>query len=470
MDNSSYDKWRADSGVKRKPTTGRPGRGSKSGDSREPDSTPPLDVQKQLTRLAETNRQLKRKIFDLYTIFEMSRNFNSVLRYQSLLDSFILTCLAQVGASRAAIYLKAGSQSDTFALAKRKGSGSFPGPERSFAVDSELVTFLGRLNRPVITQDLLGDVADETEASILKSFDPGLVVPLIYQTRLSGILLISDKLSSQDFGLDDIEFLSILANQIAVAIENARLYEAEKSATQHLRAAQQKLVNSERQVALGEMSARVAHEINNPLGIIKNYLLLTKRSAGENIEVANHLDVVGQEIDRIARIVRQLLDFHRPLSDELEVINITAIVEDVLDLMDRQLETGSIEVVKQFEPDCPPCEGSPENIKQVVLNIIINACDAMAEGGQLTIAIDRRDNEARVRFCDTGPGIPPEIIPRIFEPFFTTKHPGQGTGLGLAVCYGIIKRHGGTITYRNTEEGGCFEIRLPAIGHRQDHG
>jgi len=421
-----------------------------------------------LTRLTETNRQLKRKIFDLYTIFEISRNFSSVLNYQTLLDSFILTSLAQVSASKAAIFLKADRRSGRFVMAKGKGSGPFPGKDMGFEVESPLAQYLARLNRPVTTGELIDSVADDSEREILKDFIPGLVVPLIYQTRLTGLVLIAEKIGAKDFGLDDIEFLSILGNQISVAIENARLYEAEKEATQQLRSAQQQLVHTERVAALGEMSARVAHEINNPLGIIKNYLLLVQRSTGGNVEAGNYIDIVGQEIDRIARIVRELLDFHRPEKAVSQPIDIEAVVEDVLVLMDRQFEKLGIEVSRHFTKNLPLVMGSPENFKQVALNIVINACDAMTGGGQLNIGLDRRGDLIVVDFCDTGTGIEAELIPRIFEPFFTTKEEGKGTGLGLAVCYGIIKRHNGTITYKNTDTGGCFEIMLP-VGMERDH-
>ncbi len=427
------------------------------------------NIGEKLTRLTETNRQLKRKIFDLYTIFEISRNFSSVLNYETLLDSFILTSLAQVSASKAAIFLKADGGPARFVMAKGKGSGPFPEKEASVSADSKLATFLARLNRPVTTTELIEGVADEGEKAILTKFEPGLVVPLIYQTRLTGLVLIADKIGAKEFGLDDIEFLSILGNQISVAIENARLYEAEKEATQQLRAAQQQLVHTERVAALGEMSARVAHEINNPLGIIKNYLLLIRRSAGTNIEAGNYIDIVGQEIDRIARIVRELLDFHRPEKVTNQPIDVEKAVEDVLVLMDRQFDKLEIEVVRHFTKNLPIVMGSPENIKQVVLNLVINACDAMAGGGQLEITIARVKDDIQMTFCDTGTGIEPDIIPRIFEPFFTTKEQGKGTGLGLAVCYGIIKRHGGSITYKNTDVGGCFDIRLPVGLERTDH-
>jgi C4-dicarboxylate-specific signal transduction histidine kinase len=422
--------------------------------------------------LSETNRQLKRKIFDLYTVFEISRNFNSVLDYQTLLDTFIFTCLGQVAALKAAIFLSREGNADSFSLAKAKGSGALPDADERISADSKLAGFLRRLNRPVPTEDLLKDVATPEEASVLGKFSPGIAVPLIYQTRLTGIFLLSDRISSSPFREDDIEFLSILANQIAVAIENARLYESERLATTQLRSAQQQLVHTEKLAALGEMSAKVAHEVNNPLGIIKNYLLLTRRSmesTEQTDKTQQYIGVVGDEIDRIARIVKQLLEMNRGGGALFEPVEVCKVVNAVLDLTDRQLHTAGISVEKKFQ-GCPVLiDGVSESLKQVFLNIIINARDAMAGGGKLTVHVGRSDGQAVIRFCDTGPGIPPELVSRIFEPFFTTKDPGQGTGLGLSVCWGIVKSHNGSITFKNLEPGGCFEIRLPEVKPRENN-
>ena len=310
---------------------------------------------------------------------------------------------------------------------------------------------------------MIENFANDTEKKILNTFTPGLLVPLVYQTKLIGLFIISDKVSNRPFVDDDVEFLSILGNQISVAIENTRLYEAEKIASQQLRSTQEQLVHSERLAALGEMSAKVAHEINNPLGIIKNYLLLADQAVGENAVAKEYTEIVSQEIDRIAQIVRGLLDFHRPKGFGIKKVDVAKIVNDVLDLAQRQLEISNIKLIKRFDPKCPQTMASPENLKQVFLNLIINAIDVMENGGSLEVSVNCQNEEVLIRFCDTGPGIKQEIIPKIFEPFFSTKDPAKGYGLGLSVCYGIIKRHKGTIEYKNTEGGGCFEIKLPAL-------
>ena len=427
------------------------------------------ELNEKITGLTKTNRQLKRKIFDLYTSFEISRHFNSVLDHETLLDTFILTSLAQVGASKGAVFLPRRGQPDRLVMTKGKGSGEFPDMRQFFRIKSKLVTYLTGLNRPLPTGELLAETVGRGERNILERFHPGLVVPLIYQTRLIGIFIITDKMSGREFKMEDIEFLSVLGSQISVAIENTRLYEAEKMATRQLRLAQEQLVRSERQAALGEMSAKIAHEINNPLGIIKNYIQLISRSVGPNVEATNYSRIVGQEIDRIARIVRELLNVHRPRAMVRESIDITRVIEDVLLLMEKRLELQKVSVVRSFPPECSPISGSPENLKQVFLNLIINACDAMSEGGTLDLSVEDRSDTLHLEVRDTGPGIKAEEIPRIFELFYTTKDPGKGTGLGLSVCYGIIKTHGGSISYRNTDSGGCFSIELPTINEDTNH-
>ncbi len=421
------------------------------------------ELNAKVTSLTASNRQLKRKIFDLYTVFEISRNFNAVLHYETLLDTFILTSLAQVGASKAALFLPPERYPNCFALQHSKGITDLVEKDAWFKADTDLLKMLARLSRPEPTGELIEKITTPKEKALLEQFHPGLVIPLIYQARLSGIFVIGDKMSNRDFQLDDIEFLSILGSQISVAIENARLYRSELAATRQLREAQEQLVHSERLAALGEMSAKIAHEINNPLGIIQNYVLLVRRTTDGNVEASNYIDVVGHEISRIARIVQELLDFTRPSQSAFAKVDLKELADEVLGLMGPQFAKQKVEIIREFPADGLLIKGLDENIRQVLMNILINALDVLPGGGQIKVAILREDGQALLRVCDSGPGIKPEIVPHIFEPFFTTKDPGKGTGLGLSVCYGIIKRHGGEITYRNVEGGGCFQIAIPVL-------
>ncbi|MGH8015399.1 MAG: sensor histidine kinase, partial [Candidatus Zixiibacteriota bacterium] len=225
-------------------------------------------------------------------------------------------------------------------------------------------------------------------------------------------------------------------------------------------------VHSERLAALGEMSAKIAHEINNPLGIIKNYLTLLKKANKDKVDSTNYVEIVGQEIDRITGIVRELLQFHRPRHIDDKVINVLNVIEEVVTFLAPKFEQAQIACSRKFSPDSPAIEGSAENLKQVFINILLNAVDSMPEGGVINILSARQNDDLILQFHDSGPGVPEEFIPRIFDPFFTTKEEGKGTGLGLAVSYGIIHKHKGTIAFKNTDKGGCVEIILPsADGH-----
>jgi two-component system NtrC family sensor kinase len=419
-----------------------------------------IDVK--INELTENNRQLKRKIFDLYTIFELSRNLNAVLDYHTLVDSFLLTSLGQVGASSSALYLPQGSTASKFTLVLSKGISDDQTARAEIAADGRLATYLKAVMKPVSVRELADRFSDSSEFDFLSVFQNGLVIPLIIKAQLSGLLTMGQKVSGGGFGADDIEFLSILADQFAVALENARLYESERNALQELRKAQKQLVVTERHAAVGELSAKIAHEINNPLSIISNYMLLIQRNLENPETAARHVEVAREELSRIARIVRQLLDFHRPRATEKASVDLPRLVNSVLALMEWQLAERKIEVQREIAAEVPKIFGAEEMLKQVLLNLIINARDAMPDGGILTIGVASRDSMLQLRVSDTGSGIPQEHLSRIFEPFFTTKDGFAGTGLGLSVCYGIVREHGGHITAGNDSRGGAvFEITLP---------
>ncbi len=413
-----------------------------------------------LAELTESNRRLKRKIFDLYTIFELSRNFNAVLNFETLLDSFVLTSLGQMGAAKAALYLPPEMGHNDFHLVRSKGPSPFPKDDIVIDPKTDFGSHITALNRPVELKEIGKSLAPRVYKAMCRCFPSGLIVPMVFQATLRGILIIAGKESGQKYQPDDVEFLSILASQTSVSIENARLYESEKDALEKLKSTQKLLVQSERQAALGELSAKIAHEVNNPLGIIKNYLHLASRHTEGDQKAKEYVEIIRQEIDRIAKIVQQLLDFQRQRIIEFVDIDPEKLVRDVLSLMSRQFEESGITARLKIKKKPPVIAAWPDGLKQVLLNILINAKDAIKTDGEIDITITTSDHTITFRIEDTGPGIEPKNISHIFEPFFTTKE-GGGTGLGLSVCYGVIKNHGGVIAFENTERGGCFEIELP---------
>ncbi|RME37167.1 MAG: PAS domain S-box protein [Thermoflexia bacterium] len=225
---------------------------------------------------------------------------------------------------------------------------------------------------------------------------------------------------------------------------------------------EQYLIQTERMTAMGQIAATLAHEINNPLHSIWTMLeLITEFPVGE-AEKEQYLLAIRREVKRLMTLTRQVLDFARPPTWEEAPVNLAETLRYALGLADRRLREHGIKVSFRVPDDLPLVVGSRDQLAQVFLNLILNAVDSMPDGGRLDIHAAVQQRQAVITFTDTGPGIPPEIIPHLFEPFITTKK--DGTGLGLAISQNIIRRHGGAITASNLPQGGAiFTITLPIL-------
>jgi two-component system NtrC family sensor kinase len=247
--------------------------------------------------------------------------------------------------------------------------------------------------------------------------------------------------------------------------------------TQQLKAAQQKLVQTDRLASLGQLSASVAHEINNPISGVLNLGMLMQRIMGNNGvppertgEFRKYLGQIVAETTRVGRIVSDLLAFSRRSKPQRAPADLNRIVRTTLSLVQHKLTLGSVEAETQLAADLPQVLCDPSQIQQVVLNLLLNAAEATQSkgGGRVSIATASRAGEVTLTVADTGEGIQPEFLGKIFDPFFTTKAEGKGVGLGLAVSYGIIQSHGGDIEVASKAgEGTRFVISLPLEQARQ---
>jgi two-component system NtrC family sensor kinase len=226
---------------------------------------------------------------------------------------------------------------------------------------------------------------------------------------------------------------------------------------------QKQIVQSEKLASLGKLAAGIAHEINNPLTGVLTYSSILLEEL-KDTEHKDDLEVIVNETLRCRKIVREILNFARETRIEKERANVNQVIREMLSILEKHVNFQNISIVKDFDDAVPDMEIDINQIKQVINNLSLNASDAMPDGGTLTIRtrFDADQNAVVVDFSDTGLGISEENIGRIFDPFFTTKQTGKGTGLGLAVTYGIIKRHNGTITVKSSAaEGTTFTVVLP---------
>jgi two-component system NtrC family sensor kinase len=242
------------------------------------------------------------------------------------------------------------------------------------------------------------------------------------------------------------------------------LEEKVKQRSAELGAMQARVAQSERLASLGMLAAGVAHEINNPLGAILALTALTLEDVKENDPNRENLQEVVKQSQRCRDIVKGLLEFSRDSKVSMELVNLNKILQDTLSLISKQAQFLNITVVTNYDPQLPPVMGDKSQLEQVMMNILVNAVQAMQERGTVTITTrpNARDQSVEALIADTGCGMPAEQIDQIFDPFFTTKANGQGTGLGLSIAYGIITSHRGTISVESeVGKGSTFKIRLP---------
>ena len=330
----------------------------------------------------------------------------------------------------------------------------------------KLVNWLAVNERPLVvskSSSLLSYFSEE-ERKLLARLNAELVYPLNVMNRISGILVMGKKMNGKEFDKKELELLSLLLGQAAFAIEHASLYEIQRDRLK-------RMYRTDRLAVLGELAAGAAHEIKNPLTSIRSTIQYLSNDFDVGSEKGQMMHELLNETERINKIVQGLLSFARPSELNSMEVNLEQLINQTLLLVNNTLKKQRIEVEFEYFTEQTTIMGDAEQLKQVCLNIILNAVEAMKENDEshprtLYISmeegtlIDVRSRYLLISFEDTGKGIDEEDIENVFNPFFTTKE--EGTGLGLAICFGIINRHKGELEVRSTlGKGTCFTIKLP---------
>lgn len=230
---------------------------------------------------------------------------------------------------------------------------------------------------------------------------------------------------------------------------------------------EQQLRQSEKLSALGQLTAGVAHELNNPLAVIMGYSQVIAKQADGNSKLKTDIGKILRESERAAKIVRNLLTFARPREPQMLSVDLNRLVANILETYETEFENALVHVQTTLVPDLPRTVADPHQIEQVLANLVINAIQAMSETTNprvLTVTTEVVEHMIRITLGDSGPGIAPEVVTKIFDPFFTTKSPGKGTGLGLSISHSIIHEHRGRIWVQSEHgKGATFIIELPLI-------
>jgi two-component system NtrC family sensor kinase len=305
---------------------------------------------------------------------------------------------------------------------------------------------------------------DEVTGFVTRSL---LTVPLKVKGKVIGVIEAVNKVEGY-FEQADVALLSSMARSAAIAIQNARLFKDLQDQMEELKRTQAQLIQSAKLAAIGELAASVVHEINNPLTCIIGFTRLLLPKVDDDDQMKKYLQIIDREADRTKDIVSGLLNFARQTEPRREPADVNEIVQSTITLAGYQAKAAGVTIQESCDESLPLVSLDADQIKQVFLNIMTNAIQAMPEGGELKVvtvsrpwAMDGADCVA-VEFHDTGTGISAEDLSHIFDSFFTTKEVGQGTGLGLSISRGIVERHGGWIEVESgVGRGSTFTVLLP---------
>jgi signal transduction histidine kinase len=418
---------------------------------------------------------------------EISEAMVSMLSLREISDRILIALTDTMGVGRAMVLLFDDSNRMLIPTAAR---GDWDEESSEIEIPSEHAIWKQLwMRREELSRADFDDESDPEEREacqdIFDTLEVELLVPILFGVDLLGVVAVGRKLSGDHLAADDRQLLQTLANNSAIAIENAKAFDEiaqlnetlearVDERTRELKETQVQLMQSEKLVSLGQLVAGVAHELNNPIGFVHANLQLLDEFIAKLVEAEKNgqdsqrlREAIGKLIsrsregtERVKKIVQDLRTYSRMDQAELQDVDLHQEIDRTLALMEPRFKVG-IKVVRDYGK-LPRVCCYPGQLNQVFLNLLMNACDALPEGGTITIVTGSSDLGVRLQVHDDGPGIPAEIERRIFDPFFTTKEVGKGTGLGLSLSHGIVERHGGRITVTSEAgEGTTFTVELP---------
>ena len=337
-------------------------------------------------------------------------------------------------------------------------------PQALLSKSDPLIEHLTSIQEGVVKEEL--EMAPDKMSGLqvaetMGGLEAEISVPILSKDKLIGILNLGHKEEKEIYSSEDLELLSTLANQAAIAIENARLYE-------NLKQSQDTLRRADRLSSLGLLTAGLAHEIRNPLVAIRTFTQLLPERYNDAEFREGFQGLALKEVDRICGLINDLLSFARPSRPNVAEENMNDVVDGIARILETEAKEKGVEITRDFGPNLPRVWIDREQMKQVFMNLILNAIQAMREGGSIFLSTRLNSrNDARhpgqfvqVEVRDTGAGIPTENLDHIFDPFFTSKD--EGSGLGLSISHQIVQEHGGYVTVESkVDVGTTFCINLP---------
>lgn len=403
-----------------------------------------------------TDNQRKRetaRMQALRPLFSVTETLFSETDRDRLLDLILSAIRDHLHCSNAAYYQVENGQVSTVA---QRGQ-VFLIEEDNYAC--QLVKRVDADGNPIVINATGPGEADAQSLLSKLGHGSAILIP-IARSNLHSVLFAARDSSGSSFRGADLELFFVLARQAVVAMENARLYEELRAYVKQIEESQQALLRVEKMAAAGRLTASIAHEINNPLQSVQNCLHLAGHENVPPEKRKEYFELAKKELERLMQTSQRMLDFYRPGAARVEQVDLLDLLTHVISLTSQQLRMKSIRVKTELPESLPRIYAVSSQIQQIFFNLILNALDAMPDGGEVLISARALPGGIELIFEDNGPGIPEERRESIFEPFFSTKE--GGTGLGLTVSYNIVTAHGGTLDLISGRgSGACFRLFLP---------
>ncbi|MGQ9687577.1 MAG: GAF domain-containing protein [Desulfobaccales bacterium] len=398
-------------------------------------------------------------------ILEISSLINSSLEIQTVLNNALAAVEQFIQVETSSIFeLDAACGELYFSCARGLGAEKLQG--QRLKIGAGIAGYVAHTEKPLIVADARQDPRFLSTFDDLTGFTTRsvLCVPLKVKRRLVGVLELLNKRDGTDFDEEDVEIVSILANQIGIALENARLYaklqEKLLVTVEELKFTQSRLLQSERLAALGKLAQGVAHEVRNPAAIIGGLAhLVSKKLPGED-PCQEILEQIREAASRLERMVKEVEFFAKLPAARLSPAQVTEVIQAALAPFLPQFSSQGVSLKITAPPDLPPIPLDAELLGLVLQHLIQNALEAMPSGGQLSLTAALEAQSLRLTLQDTGSGIPAEILPLVFDPFFSTKP--HGSGMGLTIVHRIVAEHKGELRLSSTEGvGTTLDLWLP---------
>lgn len=431
-------------------------------------------IEQKYEEVNQLNIQLNQKIKQLIAIQDTGKAILSVLDLEQLL-SVIMNILFTVCQINRAVIMLVNEEEGYLEYIHGVGfEGDVPEAVKNYKVPlsrvSNILVRVTNTGRPEYVPEVkFSRLRQENVILTLGKPTSVHVVPLITRAKVIGVIA-SDAVDEKGLPKETRETLEIFAPQIAIAIENAKLYRRLQEQMLELKRSHALLSRAEKFSFLGNLAARLAHEIKNPMTAIGTFIQMLPKKYDDEEFRKGFYDIAMEETERVNNLITELLDLVKTRESLFELSDLHGLIDKMILLMSPQSKSKKVDIIRQFDPNIAHVWMDAEKIKQVILNLIANAVDFTPEGGRIECTTKLlkekgKDQAIRIEIKDNGPGIPPSMIDKVFDPYFTTKHKStlhNGTGLGLFIAHQNMQDHGGTIEVKSTlNRGATFVLTLP---------